>query len=78
MEEVKGPEDAVFCPLKKRDGGRQRRRQKLTGTKLVRLLHYYHSRTQVFGVLLATLEAVVRRLVMREAWYGSRTKIRRF
>ena len=78
MEEVKGPEDAVFCPMKKRDGGRQRRRQKLRGTKLVRLLHSYHSRTQVSGVLLATFEAVVWRLVMREAWCGSRTKSLRF
>ena len=54
------------------------RKQKLGGTKLVRLLHSYHSRTQVSGVLLATFEAVVWRLVMREAWCGSRTKSLRF
>ena len=54
------------------------RKQKRGGTKLARLLHYYHFLTQVSGVLLATLEAVVWRLVMREAWFGSRTKSRRF
>ena len=57
---MKGTEDAVLCEMKvgKRIGG----------------LFHCHLLTHVSGVIPSTFEAVVRGLVMREAWFRRKNR----